>query len=77
MKNIVRLTDEISKNVNTRKFITTKIEYFCNSKEDTETLTENLTRILTKNLGDSNLAKITYEYYPSEKKVEVEIIEHV
>ena len=25
----------------------------------------------------TNLAKITYEYYPSEKKVEVEIIEHM
>ena len=77
MKNAIRLSEEISKNVKTRKFITTKIEYFCNSEEDTKILTENVTRVLTKNLGDSNLAKITYEYYPSDKKVEVEIIEHV
>lgn len=57
--------------------MTTKIEYFCESEDDTKTLTDNITRVLTKNLGDTNLAKITYEYYPSEKKVEVEIIEHM
>ncbi len=77
MKNTIRLNEEISKNVNTRKFITTKIEYFCESDEDTKTITDNITRVLTKNLGDTNLAKITYECYPSEKKVEVEIIEHL
>lgn len=76
MKNTVRLHEEISKNVSARKHITTKIEYFCESEEDTKTLTNNITQVLTKNLGDSNLAKITYEYYPSDKKVEVEIIEH-
>lgn len=77
MKNAIRLSEEISKNVTTRKFVTTKIEYFCESEDDTKTLTDNITRVLTKNLGDTNLAKITYEYYPSEKKVEVEIIEHI
>lgn len=73
MKNAIRLSEEISKNVTTRKFVTTKIEYFCESEDDTKTLTDNITRVLT----DTNLAKITYEYYPSEKKVEVEIIEHM
>lgn len=76
MKNTIRLHEEISKNVSARKHITTKIEYFCESEEDTKTLTNNITQVLTKNLGESNLAKITYEYYPSEHKVEVEIIEH-
>ena len=46
-------------------------------KKNAKTLTENIMRVLTKNLGDTNLAKITYEFYPSEKKVEVEIIEHM
>lgn len=77
MKNTIRLNEEISKNVNTRKFVTTKIEYFCENEEDIKTITDNITRILTKNLGDVNLAKITYESYPSEKKVEVEITEHI
>lgn len=76
MKNTVRLQEEISKNVSARKHITTQIEYFCESEEETKTLTKNITNVLTKNLSDSNLAKITYEYYPNEKKVEVVIIEH-
>lgn len=77
MKNTIRLNEEISKNVKARKHVTTQIEYFCESEEDTKTLTKNITGVLTKNLGDTNLAKITYEYYPSEKKVEVVIIEHL
>lgn len=77
MKNTVRLHEEISKNVSARKHISTKIEYFCEKEEDTKALTDNIMRVLTKHLGESNLAKITYEYYPSEKKVEVEIIEHM
>lgn len=77
MKNTIRISEEISKNVKVRKHITTKIDYFCESEADTKTLSENITNVLTKNLGDTNLAKITYEYYPSEKKVEVEIIEHL
>lgn len=76
MKNTIRLNEEISKNVSARKHITTKIEYFCETEADTKALTDNIMRVLTKNLGDCNLAKITYEHYPSEKKVEVEIIEH-
>ena len=76
MKHTIRLQEEISKNVSARKHITTQIEYFCDSEEDTKTLTKNITDVLTKNLGDSNLAKITYEFYPREKKVEVVIIEH-
>lgn len=77
MKNTIRLSEEISKNVSARKHITTAIDYYCESEKDAKTLTENITRVLTKNLGDTNLAKITYEYYPSDKKVEVVIIEHV
>lgn len=77
MKNTIRLNEEISKNVNVRKHITTQIDYFCDSEEDTKMLTKNITEVLTKNLGDTNLAKITYEYVPSEKKVEVVIIEHM
>lgn len=77
MKNTIRLTEEISKNVSARKHVSTKIEYFCEKEEDEKTLTENIMRVLTKNLGDTNLAKITYEFYPSEKKVAVEIIEHM
>lgn len=77
MKNTIRLSEEISKNVSARKQITTSIDYFCENEQDAKTLTDNITRILTKNLGDTNLAKITYEYYPSDKKVEVVIIEHV
>ena len=53
MKNAIRLSEEISKNVTTRKFVTTKIEYFCESEDDTKTLTDNITRVLTKNLGDT------------------------
>ena len=68
MKHTVRLQEEISKHVSARKHITTQIEYFCDSEEDTKQL--------TKHLGDSRLAKITYDYHPAEKKVEVVIIEH-
>lgn len=77
MKNAIRLGEEISNGVSARKEVTTKIDYFCDSAEDTKILTDNITRVLTKNLGDTTLAKITYEYYPNEKKVEVEIIEHL
>ena len=76
MKHTVRLQEEISKNVSARKHITTQIEYFCDSEEDTRNLSQNITEVLTKHLGDSSLAKITYDYHPSEKKVEVVIIEH-
>lgn len=77
MKNTIRISEEISKNVKARKQVTTKIDYICESEADTKTLAANITTVLTKNLGDTNLAKITYEYYPSEKMVEVEIIEHL
>lgn len=76
MKHSVRLSEEISNGVTARKHVTTKIEYFCESEEDTQKLTTNITKILTKHLGDTNLAKITYDYDPHAKKVEVEIIEH-
>ena len=45
MKNAIRLSEEISKNVTTRKFVTTKIEYFCESEDDTKTLTDNITPV--------------------------------
>ncbi|MEG0330644.1 MAG: hypothetical protein RSC10_08615 [Longicatena sp.] len=77
MKNSVRLNEEISKNVNAKKEVITQINYVCESESDTKTLTKNISDVLTKNLGDTNLAKITYEYYPSDKKVEVVIIEHL
>ena len=67
MKHTVRLQEEISKHVSARKHITTQIEYFCDSEEDTKHLTQNITEVLTKHLGD---------YHPAEKKVEVVIIEH-
>ena len=76
MKHTVRLQEEISKHVSARKHITTQIEYFCDSEEDTKHLTQNITEVMTKHLGDSRLAKITYDYHPAEKKVEVVIIEH-
>lgn len=76
MKNAIRLSEEISKDVTARKHVTTQIDYFCENEADVATLTNNITRVLTKNLGDTTLAKITYEYYPSDKKVEVVIIEH-
>ena len=77
MKNTIRINEEISKNVKARKHVTTQIKYFCDSEEDTKTLTKNITSVLTKNLGETNLAKITYEYDRHEKKVEVVIIEHL
>lgn len=77
MKNIVRLQEEISKGVSAKKHVTTQIDYFCESEADTKKLTKNITEVLTKNLGDTNLAKITYEYDANEKKVEVVIIEHL
>ncbi|MEF2784077.1 hypothetical protein WKT02_12320 [Erysipelotrichaceae bacterium HCN-30851] len=76
MKKTVRLQEEISKNVSARKHTTTTIEYFCDTEEDTKVLTHNITEVLTKHLGDANLAKITYDYHPAEKKVEVVIVEH-
>lgn len=76
MKNTVRLQEEISKNVSAKRHITTQIEYFCESEEDTKTLTNNIIEVLTKYLADNKLVKITYEYFPSEKKVEVMVIEH-
>lgn len=76
MKNTVRLQEEISKNVSAKRHITTQIEYFCESEEDTKTLTKNITEVLTKNLADSKLVKITYEYFPNDKKVEVMLIEY-
>lgn len=53
MKHTVRLQEEISKHVSARKHITTQIEYFCDSEEDTKHLTQNITEVLTKHLGDS------------------------
>ena len=41
MKHTVRLQEEISKHVSARKHITTQIEYFCDSEEDTKHLTQN------------------------------------
>lgn len=76
MKNTLRIHEEISKNVVAKKHMHTKLTYFCESQEDVKALTDNITRVLTRHLGDTTLAKITYEYYPSENKVEVEVIEH-
>ena len=45
MKNTIRLTEEISKNVSARKHVSTKIEYFCEKEEDAKTLTENIMRV--------------------------------
>lgn len=76
MKNTIRIQEEISKNVTAKKHTHTKLTYFCETEEDVKKLTDNITRVLTHNLGDTTLAKLTYEYIPSENKVEVEVIEH-
>lgn len=76
MKNTFRIHEEISKNVTARKHVNTKLTYFCESQADVKELTDNITRVLTRHLGDTTLAKITYEYFPAENKVEVEVIEH-
>ena len=67
MKHTVRLQEEISKHVSARKHITTQIEYFCDSEEDTKHLTQNITEVLTKHLGDSRLA---YTQWDSSEKEE-------
>lgn len=77
MKQTFRLSEEISKGMHVRKHVTTKIEYFCESEKDRQILTTNITNVLMKNLGDTNLAKITYDYDPHAKKMEVEIMEHI
>lgn len=76
MKDSVQLQEEISKCVGAKKHITTQIEYFCKDEEDTKTLIKNISEVVTKSLNDNHLAKITYESFPEQKKVEVVIVEH-
>lgn len=77
MKQTLRLSEEIANGVMARKHVTTKMEFFCENERDQQKLAANITNVLTKNLADSNLAKITYDYDPNTKKVDVEIIEHI
>lgn len=77
MDTTFNIVHEITKGVSAKREITTQLDFHCESEADVKTLTANITKVLTKHLTDVNLAKITYEYYPSEKKVEVVIIEHV
>lgn len=76
MKKTVELAHEISRGITARKRSTTKLEYFCESESDVKALCANITRVLTKHLDDVTLVKITYDYHPADKLVEVEVTEH-
>lgn len=70
------LANEISKGVYAKRRTTTKLEYFCESESEVKALCANITQMLVKHLNDATLVKITYDYKPADKIVEVEIIEH-
>lgn len=77
MNRTFHIVDEISKDVNAYKVMETKIEFHCESDEDAKQLQKNITRVLTRNLNDVALAKITYDYRESDKIAEVTIDEHI
>lgn len=77
MNRTFHIIDEITKDVNAYKVMETKIEFLCESEADAKKIQKNITRVLTKNLNDVALAKITYEYQAADKIVEVVIDEHV
>ena len=76
MKKTFALANGISKGVVAKRRTTTKLEYFCEDQKEVKQLCENITEMLVKHLGDATLVKITYDYKPADKIVEVEIIEH-
>ena len=77
MKQAIRLNEEISKGVNVKKSVTTKIQYYCESDKDRQAICENIKTVLIKHLEGSNLAKITYELDTANNIVEVVIDEHL
>lgn len=77
MNRTFHIVDEISKDVNAYKVMETKIEFHCESEQDAKKLQKNISKVLTKNLEDVALAKITYEYNASDKIAEVVIDEHI
>lgn len=77
MNRIFHIVDEISKDVNAYKIMTTKIDFHCESEEDAKKIQKNITKVMTKHLEDVALAKITYEYNAADQIVEVVIDEHV
>ena len=77
MNRIFHIVDEISKDVNAYKVMTTKIEYHCESEEDAKKIQQNITKIMQKHLEEVPLAKITYDYHAADKIAEVVIDEHI
>ena len=77
MNRIFHIVDEISKEVNAYKVITTKINFHCESDADAKKIQDYITKVMLKNLEDVSLAKITYDYQAADKVVEVVIDEHV
>lgn len=69
------IVSSLTGSINTKKHITTKIEYFCKDASDVEDVFEKVTDVLTTNVDD--FAKITFDYDAGENKVDVEVIEHV
>lgn len=76
MEKTFALANEISKGVYAKRRTTTKLEYFCENETEVKALCANITQMLVKHLNDATLVKITYDYKPADKLVEVEIIEH-
>lgn len=77
MNRIFHIVDEISKDVNAYKVMTTKIDFHCESDEDAKKIQQNITKVMSRHLEDVALAKITYEYNVADRIAEVVIDEHV
>ncbi len=77
MNRIFHIVDEISKDVNAYKVMTTKIDFHCESEEDAKKIQQNITKIMVKHLEEIPLAKITYEYNAADKIAEVVVDEHI
>lgn len=77
MNRTFHIVDEVSKDVNAYKVMSTKIEYHCESDEDAKQIQKNITKVMTKHLDDVALAKITYDYRAADRLVEVVIDEHI
>lgn len=77
MNRIFHIADEISKDVNAYKVMTTKIEYHCESDDDAKKIQKNITKVIQKHLEEVPLAKITYDYHEADRIVEVIIDEHI
>ena len=77
MNRIFHIVDEISKDVNAYKVMTTKIDFHCKSEEDAKRIQQNITRVMAKHLEEIALAKITYEYNAADQIAEVVIDEHI